>query len=96
MPELVFTGLALQRLDEIQSYIAQNNPAAADRTVDRILQSASLLGQFPMIGREGAIEGTRELTVPNIPYRIIYRIEAEAVVVTQVVHTRQQWPPARA
>ena len=46
-----------------------------------------------MIGRVGVLEGTRELSVPNVSYRIVYRIEAETIVIDDIVHTRRRWPP---
>jgi plasmid stabilization system protein ParE len=53
-----------------------------------------LLTDFPMIGHEGALQGTREMVVPGLPYIIVHRVEpAEAVVVILgVYHGAQRRP----
>ena len=96
MRRLVFTGQARESLDALQTYIALDSPRSADKVVDRILQSAGMLAEFPMIGREGVVEGTRELVVPNVSYRIVYRVEPETVVLNDIVHTSRRWPPDEA
>jgi plasmid stabilization system protein ParE len=50
MVKVKWTKEAESWLREIHDYIAQDNPAAALRTVQRIYQKAELLEDFPEIG----------------------------------------------
>jgi toxin ParE1/3/4 len=52
-------------LDEIWWYIAQDNPAAADRMLDRIEERCNALAQFPLMGvsRDELLPSLRSLTV---------------------------------
>jgi len=90
---LEYSAQAQASLDQIFDYIADHNMAAAERTIDRILQLADTLAKFPLIAPEGPIPGTREVIVPNINYRIVYEIERDTLRVLDVIHTRRQWPP---
>lgn len=64
--------------------------------LSRILQTAMMFGQFPMLGRAGQIEGTREFSVTGLPYVIVYAITSEQEVdVLTVIHTRRKYPPVR-
>ena len=90
--KVVFSPRALLRLREIQAWIAYDNVTAAAKVVNRIRQSAEMLADHPMLGREW--DGTRALVVSGLPYRIHYRIDqgAEIVEVITVVHTSQKPP----
>ncbi|HEX4603660.1 MAG TPA: type II toxin-antitoxin system RelE/ParE family toxin [Candidatus Angelobacter sp.] len=53
-PEMIayqFTSKAVDDLFEIWSYIARDNPAAADAVEDSIYRSCTLLAQQPLAGR---------------------------------------------
>ena len=89
---LRFTQRSRRHLDEIAEYIAERNPSAARRVGERIREVAALLGEFPFVGREGALTGTREMVVPGLPYIIVYRIDADAVSVLGVYHGAQLRP----
>lgn len=91
---LVITPTAKASLVAISDYIAVDSPRAAARVVDRILQLADTLAQFPMMGGESPVAGAREIVVPNIPYRIVYEIDRDVLRVLDVIHARRQWPPA--
>ena len=62
--KLVFSPRAPLRLREVQAYIAYDNVTAAAAVVSRIRQSAEMLTDHPMLGRDR--DGlTRELTVSS-------------------------------
>jgi plasmid stabilization system protein ParE len=71
MAELRWTLEALDWLEDIQRYIEQDNPQAAENVIDGILQKAEVLTAFPDIG-------TRLRIVPEGEVRMIlyghYRI----------------------
>jgi len=88
-----FTPQASDDLAAIRDWIAQDDLGAADRVVARIVQTAMMFGQFPMLGRNGAVEGTREFSVVGLPYLIVYHIASEAEIdVLTVLHTRRRYP----
>lgn len=89
-----FTPQARDDLFSIRDWIAEDDARVADQVIARIVQTAMMFGQFPMLGRVGRIAGTREFSVVGLPYLIVYRIESETEIdVVTVVHTRRQWPP---
>jgi plasmid stabilization system protein ParE len=61
---------ALKNLEDDASYIALENPKAADDFSDAIFASVNKLAQFPTMGREGRVKNTREWAVPNWSYLI--------------------------
>lgn len=84
--------VALANLDAEAEYIAQDNPAAAGRVVQRIFRAVNLLAENPAVGRAGRVAGTRELVVPNTPYIIPYRVRGDAVEILRVFHAARKWP----
>ena len=50
MAEVVWTERASNWLQDIYNYIAEDNPAAAMRTVEAIYNKAMLLSNFPELG----------------------------------------------
>ena len=82
-------------LEQIHSYIAERNKAAADRIVDTLLATAYQLESFPLLGRPGREPDTRELSVPRTPYFIVYTLPDEYHLdIEAFIHERQQFPPA--
>ena len=91
-----FTPHARDDLQAIRDWIAEDNFVAADRVVTRIIQTAMMFGQFPMLGRTGQVADTREFSVTGLPYLIVYRIASESEIdVLTVLHTRRKYPPDR-
>ncbi|MFI5094106.1 MAG: type II toxin-antitoxin system RelE/ParE family toxin [Candidatus Acidiferrum sp.] len=84
--------VALANLEAEADYIAEDNPAAADRVVQRIFRAVALLSKNPSMGRAGRVPGTRELVVPNTPYIIPYRVHAGAIEILRVFHAARKWP----
>ena len=75
MTALVWAKPARNALLEIFDYIAADNPVAARRVLTEIREAVKRLEQFPMSGRPGRVEGSRELVIPRTPYLLAYRIE---------------------
>jgi len=89
---VIWTRPALRDLEAIGDYIERENPAAAERTVTRILDQVDRLKQYPHIGRPGRIAGTRELVVTQTPFVVPYRVRDEAIEVLSVFHGARKWP----
>jgi len=88
----VDTGGAERDLDEIEAYIATDNPVAAIDTVLRVIDSLAHLGEHPEMGRAGRIAGTREWVIPKTPFIAAYRISGKAIQVLRVLHGARTWP----
>lgn len=88
-----FTPEARADLIAVRDWISQDDERAADRVLSRIRQAAVILGQFPMMGRVGLVEGTREFSVTGLPYVIVYQlVTATDLDVLTILHTRRQYP----
>jgi toxin ParE1/3/4 len=84
--------VALANLDAEAEYIAEDNPAAAGRVVQKIFRAVDLLKENPAMGRAGRVAGTRELVVAETPYIIPYRVRGDAVEILRVFHAARRWP----
>ena len=89
---LVYPRRYSRRLEDIYERIAADNPDAAPRVIEQIRIAVERLQEFPMIGRPGRVEGTRELVVAGTPYIVPYRVKAEIVQIITVLHSAQRWP----
>lgn len=79
-------------LDEVQEYIAQDNPVAAIDTILAIGSAVHQLEGFPSIGRPGRVAGTRELVIDGIPYIVPYRLRGKTIEILRVYHASRRWP----
>ena len=73
--KVVWTPSARDDLREIVQYIARDNPDAARRVGERILESVEVLGGMPELGR--MVPERRDPTIREIirgNYRIVYRV----------------------
>ena len=93
---LKWTKRASKNLDDILAAIAADNSPVAQRLAIEWIQLVSQLVEFPLIGRVGALAGTRELVLHEntIAY---YRVNAspKTVEIVRVLHTKRQFPGAR-
>jgi toxin ParE1/3/4 len=77
-------------LDAVVSYIANESPAGARSTRERILRSVELLEQWPDAGRSGRRADLRELVVPGTPYLIIYRRKRRKLFILRIWHSSRK------
>ena len=90
--KLRLTEAARDDLRTVYAFDSERGPATADRAIGAILRAANGLTQYPLLGKHGAITGTRERVLLRFPYRIVYQIEGDAIVVPRIIHTARQWP----
>lgn len=77
MAELTWTAEAERWLRDVHDFIAQDNPAAAARTVEAIYQKAQLLQDFPESGYRYLQRPDRHIRILlHGHYRIAYLITA--------------------
>lgn len=90
--DVVWLVRAQRHLTEIVVYIAEDNPTAALSVKERIEQATMNLAIHPNMGRQGRIDGTRELVVSGLPYIIPYRVRYGRVEILDVIHASRRWP----
>ncbi|MBI3230559.1 MAG: type II toxin-antitoxin system RelE/ParE family toxin [Burkholderiales bacterium] len=91
---VLWTPEAMQDRVDIWDYIAAESPRAAARIDALFSDAAARLADYPMLGRLGKIQGTREL-LPTENYRLVYEISADTVWILALAHTARQWPRVR-
>lgn len=86
MPRVLKTPAAEQDLTEIGTYIANDNPAAADRLLETVEGKLRLLAAFPFAGtsREEFAPALRSSPVGN--YLIFYESIEDGIEVIRVLH----------
>jgi len=90
--DVIWLQRARQHLEEIVEYIADDNPDAAVSVRQRIEAATLSLSTFPEMGRQGRIDGTRELVVSGLPYIVPYRVRKGRVEILAVIHGARRWP----
>ena len=85
---------AIADLFDIRIYLADRNPRAAERVVERLASGTRLLATTPFMARRGRVPGTRELVFGDIPYIAIYTLheERQTAEILRVIHTARLWP----
>ena len=90
--KLRYTSRARRHIDGIHSYLSERNPEAARHVAGRIRAIVELLCEFPLLGHEGLVSGTREMVVVGLPYVIVHRIapsDDDTLEILGVYHTAQ-------
>ena len=78
---------ALEDLEQIAAYLDRDSPWYAKAVVQRIVDDAETLNEFPLRGRI-----VPELDDPAFRerfcyrYRLIYRVEADRVLIAAIIH----------
>ncbi len=93
--KIIWSPLAIERLEEIAEYIREDDPSAAKKWVISVFGRIQKLSKFPNSGRkfpEMRRENIREIIYGN--YRIIYRIEKRGIEILTVRHVKQILPIA--
>ena len=94
--QVVWSPEALADVEAIASYIARDSAAYAQAVVEKILETARQVGEFPFLGRmvpELGQDTFRERFVYS--YRLIYRIRNDTITIAAVIHGRRLLRPIR-
>lgn len=82
---------AARDMEGIYQYLArEGGEKLADSTIQRITTTTERLILFPLCGRVGCVEGTREVAVKDLPYLIHYIVKSEDVHIVRVRHTSRE------
>lgn len=80
---IVWSPLALQRVEEIAVFIAADKPDAAVRWVDDLFAAVERLGDFPESGRTVPEVGSRRIRELIFgAYRVIYSVRNQVDILT--------------
>jgi toxin ParE1/3/4 len=88
-----WTDEATRQLDQAHDYIAlSNSEEVAERITTQIIAAIQQLAVFPMSGRSGRVQGTRELVISNTPFIAAYALDHHRIVILAIYHGAQRWP----
>lgn len=88
-----FTPQAQDDLRAIRQWIALDDELAAERVISRIRQTVLMFQQFPLLGHEGEVVGTREFKVTGLPYLIVYQLaSATDLDILTIIHSARKYP----
>jgi addiction module toxin, RelE/StbE family len=78
---------------EISKYLLENEgKEVATAVAQRIIDSARILASFPLSGKIGRIEGTREIQAKRLPYVLVYQTFDTKTEILRVFHTSRLFP----
>ncbi len=89
---VILSPSARNDLAGVYEYYAERDYEHMERVVRAILLACEGIPQFPLMGKQGALEGTRERLMSRYPYRLVYRIAGDDIIILRIMHTKQQWP----
>lgn len=69
-------------------------PTQAAELAAFVISAVEQLRAFPLSGRLGKIEGSRELVLSKYPLLVVYVPSADNILILHVLHQRQKWPSA--
>jgi len=97
MKQARFSPKAGEDMDEILRFIAADNPEAADRVRETILNTSDFLANHPELGRRvrnatKADKFVRWFVTPKFRnFLIFYEPYRDTIVVLRVLHAAQDW-----
>jgi addiction module RelE/StbE family toxin len=69
--------------------IQTDNPTAARKVAQSVIERIEQLTRFPSLGRPGEVKGTRELVCS--PYVVVYRHSGDVIEILHIWHGAQDW-----
>ncbi|WP_418791919.1 type II toxin-antitoxin system RelE/ParE family toxin [Phosphitispora sp. TUW77] len=91
-----YTPAAVDDMDEIFSYISEDNATAAESLLNKLNAEVSKLADFPNMG---SVLSEEEFTLINrgyrfivvSPYLVFYRIIKDNIVIHRILHSRRNY-----
>lgn len=85
MPELEVSPEAENDLLDIWLHIAKDQPLNADRYLDKLLEKAQKLSEFPDLGRARPELGDGVKSFPVDRYNLYYRVDSTNLTLVRVL-----------
>lgn len=88
--DVIVAETARQDLNSIAEFISQDSPRASRKMIKKISESLKKLPSFPQSGR--MIPEIQDPTLREIvigPYRIMYRLEKDKIVILRALHGKR-------
>jgi toxin ParE1/3/4 len=79
-------------LAEIWTYIAHDDPLAADRQLDQIAAACEMLAANPAVGPRRGDLATELRFYPVGNYLIFYIVDEHGIIVVRVLHGARDYP----
>ena len=93
--KILWTGPALDDLRDIRDYVRQDDPAAAKRFAEKIRNGVLRLADHPLSGRVvPELSGLDYREVIIAPYRIVYAVKKDKVIILRVWHGLRELTPS--
>lgn len=80
---------AISDLERIDTWLSSIEGADPDKVRERIGLAIATLERLGDIGRPGRRKGTREISVRNAPYVVVYRMIRRDIDILAVYHAAQ-------
>lgn len=81
-------------LDSPAAWLTPRSPQGLDRLLTATFTTLAQLEGFPLLGKLGRVEGTRELVVPRTSLIVVYTLpDAYHLDVERILDGRQKYPP---
>ena len=90
--EVRWSPKAFDDFERIIKRIGADNQEAAREVAKTIYDAVISLESFPHRGRIGRMRGRRELVFPSLPYIVVYQVKTNAVEISRIYHSAQDWP----
>ena len=82
--EVIWSKAALQKVEEIGSFIARDSPPAASKFIDQLILSVHRLSRHPLSGPV-VPENVAFRQIVFKKYRIIYRVMGKTIQIVTVI-----------
>lgn len=82
--EIVWSAVALRRIEEIANFIAKDSPSTASKFIDQSIHSVDRLSRHPLSGSV-VPENVAFRRVVFKKYRVIYRILGKIIQIVTVI-----------
>lgn len=93
MPRVIFSPAALRDLERLRAFLRPENPAAARRAGEAIIEGVQLLAAHPRLGRpvEDLPETYREWLIDfgDSGHLARYRLDGDSVTILTVRHLKE-------
>lgn len=93
MPKIALTSKADSDLDGIyEHYEPLLGADASESVVFHLIDAITMLETFPQLGKASDIPDCRELIISKYPYRAVYTLKGNTILVYRILHQHAERP----